>query len=273
MAPERILNWSAVLAGLAGVALIDYATGVEVHVVSLYFVPLALAATRLGLTPALAAAVGSGVVWTLVQVASGIQHAQRTIWFFNFGTQTLAFAVVAFLMASWAESARRERLREQTDLLTGLRNRQAFVDAAGAALDTCRDAGRPVALACIDVDDLRRLNDCEGHEAGDELLRRCARILGWTLRSVDIVARLGGDEFAVFMPETPSDHAVALLEQLRDTLNTSESFIGAGLTVSVGLTCDRAARQPLGALLKQALAEVEAAKRSRRRRVSVHEWA
>ena len=96
--------------------------------------------------------------------------------------------------------ARRERLAQRlacTDPLTGLANRVAFVDQLDAAL---RDpASHPVAVALLDLNDFKDLNDTHGHDTGDEVLRHTAGRLRQAV-PIGLVARLGGDEFAAFVP-------------------------------------------------------------------------
>src|SRR5207244_13493599 len=90
----------------------------------------------------------------------------------------------------------------------------------------------------IDVDFLKRINDTEGHLAGDEVLRQIASLLEEAVRRVDIVARYGGEEFVVILPETGKDGAKTFGERLCERFAAHQ--FGAGgrnirLTVSVGL--------------------------------------
>jgi diguanylate cyclase (GGDEF)-like protein len=111
--------------------------------------------------------------------------------------------------------ARREQLaqeRARTDPLTGLANRVAFVEQLDAAL---RDpAAHPVAVALLDLNDFKDINDTHGHDTGDEVLRLTAE----RLRAVvpgGLVARLGGDEFAAYVPAVP-DGGLRFGDQIAD---------------------------------------------------------
>ena len=89
-----------------------------------------------------------------------------------------------------------------TDDLTNLANRRAFAEAAAAELVRARRSGRPLAVALVDIDDFKRVNDTFGHSAGDRILCGVADVLREHFREIDLPARLGGDEFAVLLPET-----------------------------------------------------------------------
>ncbi len=102
-----------------------------------------------------------------------------------------------------------------TDDLTGLNNRRGFRLLAEAALLAARTHGHDCALAFLDVDGLKRVNDGIGHDAGDSLIVDVARVLRETLGPSAIVGRLGGDEFCTLVPEY-SDGAAALTARVQD---------------------------------------------------------
>jgi diguanylate cyclase (GGDEF)-like protein len=99
-----------------------------------------------------------------------------------------------------ALEAAREEIHELSlqDDLTGLRNRRGFYLLAQQERKQAARSGHPAFVIFIDIDGLKRINDEQGHEVGDELLCSAARVLQTTFRDTDIVARLGGDEFCVF---------------------------------------------------------------------------
>ncbi len=94
-----------------------------------------------------------------------------------------------------------EQLRKQCylDALTGLYNR-AYFEAELARLEISQDY--PIGLIVMDTDNLKQVNDQDGHPAGDALLQRLAHCLKAAFRRSDLVARIGGDEFAVLLPHT-----------------------------------------------------------------------
>jgi diguanylate cyclase (GGDEF)-like protein len=118
-----------------------------------------------------------------------------------------------------------------TDALSGLPNRRAFEDRA-ARLRDFSDA-KPLAVLMMDLDGFKRVNDSEGHEAGDRILALVARTIAGGLREGDFVARLGGDEFAALLPRTNLEEAESLAERLRASVRDAGS--DASVTSSIGV--------------------------------------
>ena len=100
--------------------------------------------------------------------------------------------------------------KAEHDPLTGIMNRSAY-DKIQAAL---KDSTLPVALALLDVDQFKQVNDRNGHEAGDAVLKAVAAAIRRSFRPGDYVIRMGGDEFAVILPEMERTHFVALEKKI-----------------------------------------------------------
>jgi diguanylate cyclase (GGDEF)-like protein len=166
-------------------------------------------------------------------------------------------------------SAEQERLRADAlqrlsleDPLTGLANRRRLDDEIAAS-----DA--KLAIAMIDVDQFKRVNDEFSHQVGDEVLRQLAALLAADCRSDDLAARYGGEEFAVLLHGLSSTDAVAAAERIRREV---EGFAwekiapGLAITVSIGLALGSEAPHPV-ALLSLADQRLYQAKRTGRNRV------
>lgn len=224
----------AVLLGLLAVGWVDYATGVEVRAFPLYFLPLALAAKRLGMHPAIASAVVATLVWVVALAAAGRQYSHPAIWLINSLTQGSAFVLFAVLVARLQTALGRERKLARYDALTGLPNRREFARLAERALGRCRRTNTAATLAYLDLDHFKQANDRFGHARGDLLLGEVGRILQEGLRTQDVVGRLGGDEFAVCLPDTNAAQAREVLGRLRDRFGGAALISDCGVTVSIG---------------------------------------
>ncbi|HJV87659.1 MAG TPA: diguanylate cyclase [Noviherbaspirillum sp.] len=123
-----------------------------------------------------------------------------------------------------ALSSRAQRYRElrgliMRDGLTGLLNHSAFKENLVREVARARRSGTPLALAMLDLDHFKRVNDNYGHPVGDQVIRAVARLLQQRLRRGDIIGRYGGEEFAVIMPATPSAVAALVLDQIRESFS------------------------------------------------------
>jgi diguanylate cyclase (GGDEF)-like protein len=154
------------------------------------------------------------------------------------------------------------------DALTGLYNRRTFDGCLRREFENYRRYANPAALIIIDLDHFKNVNDALGHEAGDEVLRTVARILGQSVRTTDITARIGGEEFAVILPNSRQIEALPVAQRIQDNLRRNRFKFGDKnfkQTVSQGLA-DTVICQPDSpeALLRQAdLAMYQAKKEGR----------
>ncbi|CAD7039956.1 sensor domain-containing diguanylate cyclase [Pseudorhizobium halotolerans] len=167
-------------------------------------------------------------------------------------------------------SYQRELLRlAQTDPLTGLLNRRAFYESFAARMALGEPAISSVAL--LDLDEFKALNDRYGHDAGDETIIRFADILRQTIRSADLAARWGGEEFILFLPDTSSQSAVAVVERVRaafaDAVFDWRRGGSGSLTVSAGIVTDRIGKGGLDAAVARADIALYDAKRGGRNRI------
>ena len=127
------------------------------------------------------------------------------------------------------------------DPLTGLYNRRYLDLRLENEFARARRYGRNLAVAMLDLDRFKAVNDNFSHQAGDRVLQETARILVGNCRGVDLVARYGGEEFVLVLPETPSSGAILVCERIRRTIEEHDwQGLGEGLkvTASFGLCCD-----------------------------------
>lgn len=138
-----------------------------------------------------------------------------------------------------AEANRRLEELAHTDELTGLSNRRRLLDILDRELHQIRRYGGCLALAMLDVDNLKFLNDTRGHLVGDNSLIRFASFLRSEARDTDTAARYGGDEFVLLMPNTTAENAVILLRRIRETLaqhSISDGEQAVSITFSGGVS-------------------------------------
>ena len=230
--------------------------------------------------------------------AFGAVLMSMLIWSAWSGTRladvTLAFAIAAFvgllarMALSFSEMRRangalehERRVAEQqsrTDALTGLLNRRAFTEVASRELargarnvDAVRDG--IVAIAILDVDHFKAINDRGGHAVGDRVLVSIAERLEATVRRSDAVARWGGEEFCILLTDVRSDDALrSQLERVRTAFSREPLVLPDGQALAVTCSIGGArttALASLDTLLVEADDALYAAKRAGRNRVRI----
>ena len=154
------------------------------------------------------------------------------------------------------------------DNLTGLPNRNLFVDRLSRAMAAAQRNRSGLALLYIDIDRFKRINDTFGHDAGDELLRQLAVRLQECLRKTDTVARLGGDEFVIILEQIPDTSlAIRTVENLLETCCGDYELRGRSqrVTLSIGISLYPHDSEDMDALLKCADTAMYRAKASGRK--------
>jgi diguanylate cyclase (GGDEF)-like protein len=130
-----------------------------------------------------------------------------------------------------------DRLREEAgrDHLTGLLDRGKLTRRLHEELERAQRYQRPFAVLFIDLDDLKEINDRQGHAAGDQALRELAHALRQASRSVDALGRYGGDEFVCVLPETSGAGAAATAWRMLQSAATATIRPDRALSISVGV--------------------------------------
>jgi diguanylate cyclase (GGDEF)-like protein len=205
----------------------------------------------------------AGYAYVWITVYSGLFLPRRAMRFhaalitvgFGLGLRAtgLPETMTAWLLVSatvWASGhalsrlAERVRRHAETDHVTGLLNRHAFVAAAEREHELAARTGADLAVVLIDLDDFKAVNDRDGHAAGDRLLAELATAWQGALRPADVLGRHGGDEFSLLLPATSEEGAARVVARLH---------AAHPMTWSAGV-----AAWPRGASLDAALARADA---------------
>ncbi|EKE86962.1 diguanylate cyclase [Idiomarina xiamenensis] len=140
-----------------------------------------------------------------------------------------------------SERYEREKALEtaaNNDPLTGLLNRRGYEEAISLCYRACTKENQTSSLLAIDLDFFKAINDNQGHEMGDRVLRAIGQIIKAQIREQDIAARIGGDEFVVVLCHCNVQQAIPIAEQIRaeiDALELEQSPYVSALTSSIGV--------------------------------------
>jgi len=137
--------------------------------------------------------------------------------------------------ASLLNKSKKYEAMAATDHLTGLYNRNKFLELYLSSYKTMEERGNSMSLIIVDIDYFKKINDIYGHNVGDEVLVNISHELQKTLRNIDIVCRWGGEEFVILLPATEIDDAVFLAEKLRNHIHKLEIDKVGEVTASFGV--------------------------------------
>jgi diguanylate cyclase (GGDEF)-like protein len=222
-------SWWMLGLATAGLGLADAVTGEEAWLGPLYLLVICLATWTIGWRAGLLVGFASAgvsiaangvIIYPLGSLASA--------W--NLGMRILAIVIILILIGSVRRSYDQEWLRARSDALTGLLNKQAFLERAAIA----RRDGRWGILAYLDLDGLKQINDQHGHAAGDETLRSFAEGVKAIIRGTDAFARIGGDEFLLYVPVDGAAAGPALARQLHRRMNDIQGHRELPIRCSMG---------------------------------------
>jgi diguanylate cyclase (GGDEF)-like protein len=160
-------------------------------------------------------------------------HVLIAVW--NALVRMAFFGLSVEAVARLRASLERERQLARTDALTGLLNGRVFRELVAVERERAIRYAHGLALAYVDVDNFKWVNDRLGHQGGDRVLSTLGELLRTRLRKTDTSARLGGDEFAVLMPETNAANAEIAMGKLRDELAQLAAREGWPISLSVGI--------------------------------------
>ncbi len=181
----------------------------------------------------------SFTIWSLVFLVHAwvSNHPQFTEFTSSIWDWQKFFVTIGMVLVMLERQVASNEWYAHHDQLTGLPNRRLFEEKLEEALLKAHRTGTRIAIAMMDLDGFKAVNDSHGHEAGDHLLKHIAGGLRQAVRLTDTLARLGGDEFilvATGLPiDLPSDQIAKMVsERLHDTLR--RPFHAGGMSYSIG---------------------------------------
>ena len=191
---------------------------------------------------------------------------------FNRADYPILISLLEIISQAIKQQAHKDRLFELAtkDSLTGLINRNSFLEKLKQVMEQQKCSDITSALLMLDIDHFKRINDTYGHAVGDLALAYFAKRVKSCLREIDVVGRLGGEEFAVILPNTNAEDALIVAERIRKAIESGSVITSSEtvhFTVSIGGTMIVTADQERGVPLKRADSAMYIAKQEGRNQV------
>jgi diguanylate cyclase (GGDEF)-like protein len=123
------------------------------------------------------------------------------------------------------------------DSLTNLLNHTAFRNVLSQEVNRCRRQNMAMALAMLDIDHFKMVNDTYGHAAGDSALKGLSRLLQQRLRKSDIAGRYGGDEFVALLLDCEAEQALKIMDEIRSHFSAIEFYPNEARSLSLTFSC------------------------------------
>jgi len=218
-------------------AFIDYVTGPDLSVFTLYLIPVFLGAWFVGTGTGVVLSFLSALAWTLTDILSSRIRTDvfSIIPYWNLAMELGFFLVILSILSILKTSLEQEKQMARTDYLTGAVNGRYFRELAETEINRARRYRRPFTAVYIDIDNFKTINDRLGHHAGDTLLQLAVKTIRDAIRVTDIIARVGGDEFALLLPETGLETAQKAVDKIRLRLNAVMAEKSWPATFSFGM--------------------------------------
>lgn len=196
---------------------------------------------------------------------------------FNLITFFHALVLTVLLVAISKERLELEqRIKAQTDPLTGAFNRRAFMTRGERLLLRHKFEQAPLCLLFLDIDHFKSINDQLGHSGGDDVLIKYVAVVQNNMRPTDFLFRIGGEEFCCLLPHTSGEQARLVAERIRQQFELATVDVAGSpvkTTVSVGIASTEVCGYDIDTLIRRADVAVYAAKRQGRNRVVAAEPA
>jgi diguanylate cyclase (GGDEF)-like protein len=201
--------------------------------------------------------------------SSAVEQLSILLTFVVFSALSLLFLIIC------NDRLHRELERLATlDPLTERFNRRTIEGLGRREVENAKRRRSAVAVALLDIDHFKQINDRHGHAAGDTALRSAVEVLEQNLRDRDVLGRYGGDELIIVMPDTDAEQAATVCERLRELLawlRCAGKSAPFALTVSIGVASARGEDADFEQLVDAADTALYEAKRRGRNRTCVAE--
>jgi diguanylate cyclase (GGDEF)-like protein len=242
---KRISKRAIALLGVAlviAIGVVDFATGLELHVTLFYFLPIALVSWFVSRRAGILTGVLCTLTWLAANYLGGRRYSSDWIAGWNFTMHLGVSLVIACTMSQLRRAFDQLSRLASHDFLTGLPNGRAFYDLAGREMERAFGL-EPMTLAYIDIEGFKWINHRYGYATGDQMLCTIAHAIRENVLRPDLVGRIGGTSFAVLLPNATAEEARFILEKIQRALKEERKRCAQPVTFFISaMACTKAPR-------------------------------
>ncbi len=242
---KRISKRAIALLGVAlviAIGVVDFATGLELHVTLFYFLPIALVSWFVSRRAGILTGVLCTLTWLAANYLGGRRYSSHWIAVWNFTMHLGVSLVIACTMSQLRRAFDQLSRLASHDFLTGLPNGRAFYDLAGREMERAFGL-EPMTLAYIDIEGFKWINHRFGYATGDQMLCTIAHAIRENVPRPDLVGRIGGTAFAVLLPNATAEEARFVLEKIQTRLKEERKRYAQPVTFFISaMACTKAPR-------------------------------
>jgi len=224
-------------------AIIDFATGPELHFMFFYLFPIALTSWFVNQRGGILIAVLCAVTWLFADYLGGRRYSSELVTMWNLAMRTAVSVVIAWGIGRLRSMFDKLSELANRDFLTGLPNGRAFYQLAADEMERAFGLA-PMTLAIVDVEGFKWINHRFGYVTGDQMLCTIAHAIRASVPQSELVGRIGGTSFAILLPNANSEEARFILERLQRTLKDERRRYAQPVTFFISaIACTRAPRK------------------------------
>jgi len=235
-----LIVYAVLLTVLLGI--FDLITGVEVHSLLLYLVPIFVASWFVSREVGVYLALFASLIWSAADSVGGHSYSSALMAYWNLLMRTAV--LVLFAITQGQLRAKLDELSKlaSRDFLTGLPNGHAFYQLAAKEMDRAFGL-EPMTLACIDIAGFRAVNHRFGYPIGDQMMCTIVHTIRQHVPRADLFGRLGGTSFAILLPNVALDGAHFILQRIQNALHEHRRKYSHPLTFFISaIACTKAPR-------------------------------
>jgi diguanylate cyclase (GGDEF)-like protein len=230
--PATIFSISLVLLLMLG--WLDYITG-DYSIIVFYLIPVSLTAWFVSRRSGLFICFLAFVTRIMADEAARTYLSYySTLHYWNVFIEFVFLMIMSLLFSALKKNLDEEHTLARIDPLTGAFNRRSFFEFAESEINRSRRHKHPFAVAYIDLDNFKEINDSFGHHIGDEVLVSVVTAIKSNIRDYEIISRFGGDEFVILLPETDEEAALSFLSKIHSLLQQTMDKNQWQIGISIG---------------------------------------